>query len=126
LLELARYLPRNPVRAHLCQAPEEWPWSSYASTAGIKQSPWFLEHDTVLDLLGSTQSFAAWVSEGDGTPFLDEDGIPVPPARVPLEELLLDFSDQTIANAHYGHAYSKAAIARFLGVSPGQITRRLA
>ena len=29
LLELARYLPLNPVRAGLCSSPGDWPWSSY-------------------------------------------------------------------------------------------------
>ena len=28
LLECARYIERNPVRAGLCRAPEEYPWSS--------------------------------------------------------------------------------------------------
>lgn len=28
LLECARYIERNPVRAELCKAPEEYPWSS--------------------------------------------------------------------------------------------------
>src|SRR5690242_4072986 len=27
-LELARYIALNPVRAGLCERPEEWPWSS--------------------------------------------------------------------------------------------------
>ena len=36
LLELARYLPLNPVRAELCDAPEDWPWSSYSATAGLQ------------------------------------------------------------------------------------------
>ena len=28
LLAVARYLERNPVRAGLCESPEDWPWSS--------------------------------------------------------------------------------------------------
>ena len=39
LLELARYLPLNPVRAGLCTAPGDWPWSSYSATAGIDAEP---------------------------------------------------------------------------------------
>ena len=29
LLELARYVVLNPVRAGMCEMPEDWPWSSY-------------------------------------------------------------------------------------------------
>jgi putative transposase len=29
LLELARYLALNPIRAGLCASPADWPWSSY-------------------------------------------------------------------------------------------------
>jgi REP element-mobilizing transposase RayT len=29
LLELARYIVRNPVRAGMVRAAKDWPWSSY-------------------------------------------------------------------------------------------------
>jgi REP element-mobilizing transposase RayT len=52
LLELARYLPLNPVRARLCDEPGDWPWSSYRATLGIgRPAPW-LSVDRVLDLFG--------------------------------------------------------------------------
>ena len=35
LLELARYVVLNPVRAGLAARPEDWPWSSYRATAGL-------------------------------------------------------------------------------------------
>jgi putative transposase len=126
LLELARYLPRNPVKAGLCQAPGDWPWSSYAATAGLRASPWFLDTGGFLGMLGSAGAYTAWVDDGENATMLDEDGIPHPPARVPLATLLPRFSDQAIAIAHYEHGYSKAAIARHFGVSPGQVSRRLA
>ena len=34
LLELARYIVLNPVRARMVYCAEEWPWSSYRATAG--------------------------------------------------------------------------------------------
>ena len=37
-LELARYLPLDPVRAGLCDSPGEWPWSSYTATAGLRKT----------------------------------------------------------------------------------------
>jgi len=35
LLELARYVVLNPVRADRVRGPEEWPWSSYRATIGM-------------------------------------------------------------------------------------------
>jgi putative transposase len=50
LLELARYLPLNPVRARLCDEPADWPWSSYRATLGLSRlAPW-LSVDRVLEL----------------------------------------------------------------------------
>jgi REP element-mobilizing transposase RayT len=42
LLELARYVVLNPVRAGVCGDPSAWPWSSYAATAGRAPCPSFL------------------------------------------------------------------------------------
>lgn len=47
-LELVRYIARNPVRAGLCAGADDWPWSSYAVTVGVSESPGFLESDEVL------------------------------------------------------------------------------
>ena len=49
LLELARYIALNPVRAGLCRLPEDWPWSSYAATAGLARPPSFLTSRVILD-----------------------------------------------------------------------------
>jgi putative transposase len=38
LLELARYVVLNPVRAGLVGRPEDWPWSSFRATAGLPVS----------------------------------------------------------------------------------------
>ena len=35
LLELARYVVLNPVRAGMVARPEDWPWSSFRATAGL-------------------------------------------------------------------------------------------
>jgi len=52
LLELWRYLALNPVRAGLCQHPEEWPWSSYRAVMGKSFTPSFLNVARVLELCG--------------------------------------------------------------------------
>ena len=41
LLELARYVVLNPVRAGICDLPEDWPWSSYHAMLGrVTPPPW--------------------------------------------------------------------------------------
>jgi REP-associated tyrosine transposase len=47
LLEAARYIVLNPVRAGLCGRPEEWPWSSFLATAGLARLPSFLATGTI-------------------------------------------------------------------------------
>lgn len=70
-LELARYLSLNPVRAGLCERPEEWPWSSYLATAGHSPAPSFLTLDWLLGQFGpDTRSgragYRAFVRDGVG------------------------------------------------------------
>lgn len=50
LLETARYIPLNPVRARLCDAPERWPWGSYRALAGLELAPPFLAESVLLRL----------------------------------------------------------------------------
>lgn len=42
LLELARYIALNPVRALIVRNAHDWPWSSYRATAGQSEVPAFL------------------------------------------------------------------------------------
>ena len=42
MLEVARYVVLNPVRAGMVRRPEEYRWSSYRSTAGLAPSPSWL------------------------------------------------------------------------------------
>jgi len=48
LLELARYVVLNPVRAGMVAAPGDWLWSSYRATVGEAPTPGPLEVDWVL------------------------------------------------------------------------------
>jgi putative transposase len=69
LLELARYVVLNPVRAGLCAHPAEWRWSSYRGMTGVERAPKFLAADWTVALFGSRRSdakraFAAFVRDG--------------------------------------------------------------
>jgi len=50
LLELCRYVVLNPVRAGKTETPEQWRWSSYRFTAGMKTPPDYLTTDWILGL----------------------------------------------------------------------------
>ncbi|MEW6687782.1 MAG: transposase [Pseudomonadota bacterium] len=49
LLELARYICLNPVRAGFARTPGEWRWSSYGATAGARQAPPWLSVTPILE-----------------------------------------------------------------------------
>jgi hypothetical protein len=53
LLELSRYIVLNPVRAKIVKKPEEWEWSSYRATAGLREAPPFLTVDWILGQFAS-------------------------------------------------------------------------
>ena len=48
LLELARYLMLNPVRAGMVQSADAYAWSSYRATIGKEKAPEFLTTDWLL------------------------------------------------------------------------------
>jgi putative transposase len=50
--EICRYIVLNPVRAGLCENPEDWVWSSYRATIGLASGPEWLETTWVLSLFG--------------------------------------------------------------------------
>ncbi len=48
LLELARYVVLNPVRAGMVRGVSAWPWSSYNAMVGVDPAPPWLQTDWVL------------------------------------------------------------------------------
>jgi putative transposase len=48
LLELARYVVLNPVRAGICATPDQWQWSSYLATVGQAHRPNWLHTEWLL------------------------------------------------------------------------------
>lgn len=70
-IELPRYVVLNPVRAGLCDDPEEWDWSSFNATAGTAPVPVFLSVDRILGELSPDETeaqrvYAAYVRDGIG------------------------------------------------------------
>jgi len=69
LLELARYIVLNPVRAKMVHSVHDWPWSSYRATAGEEQVPAFLSVDWILiqfdtDRKRATYAYRRFVRQG--------------------------------------------------------------
>jgi putative transposase len=53
LLELVRYVVLNPVRAGLARDAGDWPWSNYRATAGLRESPEWLETEWTIAQFGN-------------------------------------------------------------------------
>ena len=73
LLELARYIVLNPVRAGICKDPAEFAWTSYRATAGLGTAPDFLEVNALLSLFGpdpkrARERYRRFVAEGFRAP----------------------------------------------------------
>ena len=83
LLELARYVVLNPVRAGMCNMPEDWPWSSYRmmqgqATSGQTSTPPWLQRNWVLSQFGSNlqtaeRAYVDHVRAGMGLPSVWEE-----------------------------------------------------
>ena len=69
LREACRYIVLNPVRAGLCKAPEDWPWSSYRAALDLELPSDFLALGDLLALFGTNptqarEAYRAFVAKG--------------------------------------------------------------
>ncbi len=60
LLELARYIVLNPVRANMVKDVSEWRWSSFLATAGEIKPPSWLTIDWILSQFSSSRTKAVF------------------------------------------------------------------
>ena len=75
LMELARYVVLNPVRARIVKRPERWRWSSYCAMVGLQNAPAWLCVDAMLGQFGRQRAsairrYAEFVGDGIGAPDL--------------------------------------------------------
>jgi len=71
LLELARYVVLNPVRAGMVRAAEDWAWSSCRAMIGQASAPAWLETDWLLGQFSEARAhaqarYADFVRQGAG------------------------------------------------------------
>jgi REP element-mobilizing transposase RayT len=69
LLELARYVVLNPVRAGMVKKTADWTWSSYRASMGLEPAPSWLAEDGLLAMFAKRRSlaqqrYAQFVEEG--------------------------------------------------------------
>ena len=73
LLELARYIVLNPVRAGMVRSPRDWGWSSYRATVGQEKAPEWLQSEWLLAAFGrrkgqAIEGYKRFVAEGKHQP----------------------------------------------------------
>ncbi len=73
LLELARYIVLNPVRARMVREVKEWPWSSYRKTAGMLSNDAWLTTEWLLSAFSKKRGIAQkkyieFVTQGKNQP----------------------------------------------------------
>ena len=73
LLQLARYVVLNPVRANMVMNAGQWPWSSYRPTSGKASCPEWLKTDWLLSQLNRNrtkahQVYMQFVADGQDKP----------------------------------------------------------
>ena len=78
LLELCRYLSRNPVRAKLVNDPGDYLWSSYRAIIGKTKFPDFLNKEWTISQFGddkdrAVKQFENYILSGEDTPFPSEE-----------------------------------------------------
>ncbi|KQW91471.1 hypothetical protein ASC94_16920 [Massilia sp. Root418] len=144
LLELARYIVLNPVRAELAAAAASWEWSSHRAMLGLVSTPDWLHADWVLSQFGNgsgdrrVDAYAEFVEQGRGLPD------PLAPARAaakaarrrpaaaspqpePIEHYFARFTSwqEAALRAYLSSSYSIRAIASYLHLSPRTLMRLL-
>lgn len=73
LLELARYIVLNPVRAEMVRTAKDWPWSSYRASAGLIDVPRWLHTEWLLSAFAKNkrkaiEGYRGFVVEGKRQP----------------------------------------------------------
>jgi REP element-mobilizing transposase RayT len=118
LLEAARYIALNPVRANLVPSPESWEWSSHAAMLGLRRHDHWLRTADLLKLFGddlavARERYRTFVGAGAVR------------ERPPLGALIDRRGSSGLVVAHKEYAYTQAEIAAYLAVSQPTVSRLL-
>jgi putative transposase len=125
--QLLRYVAGNPVRAGLCEHPDQWPWSSHRGLIRGDPHP-LVAVDRIavrLDNAGSSRTPYARLFDPDG-PLCDIDPDLSPwELRTSLGEIFARADEATALHSARREGYRLAEIATHLGVSEATVSRWL-
>jgi REP element-mobilizing transposase RayT len=128
--QLLRYVARNPVRAGLCEQPDDWPWSSHRALLAGNPHP-LIAVERVAARLGdigdsgdSGNSYAR-LFDPDGPLSGIEPDVSPWELRRPLAELLIGPDPIAAMRVARHEGYRLREIASHLGVSESTVSRRL-
>ena len=122
--EVLRYIPLNPVRGGLCKRPEQWPWSSYAATAGLgRREPFLTVRPTLAlfaaDPVAARLRYSEWVANAPRRALRTA---PIPLITILRPGVVVDRERLQLAR---DQGYSMREIARHLGIGETTVRRRL-
>ncbi|WP_038247101.1 transposase [Ghiorsea bivora] len=153
LLELSRYIVRNPVAANMVNSVSDWPWSSYNATAGIEKKPAFLTVNWLLSQFGGDrEAYKRFVNQSEvvipwkslnGPDLLGDDAFRqrlqafksepdqnIPKRKqtlrhLPLAELAAQEKTrgEWMRKAYQEHGYTMQSIADFAGLHHSTVSR---
>lgn len=115
LMELARYIVLNPVRAKMVAAVDDWPWSSHAFVMGEKTAPPWFDAAYLLscfggDLVSARQAYLAFTLAGvDAKRPLDEVKHQLYLGDVPVEDNKTR-RERVRNSADYSRAHKRAMV----------------
>ena len=153
LLEVVRYIARNPVRARLCPEPAGWKWSSYPAFLGLVPRPAFLTDSWILrhfaqDRATARDGLRRFVEGGTAAPLRLRAGVYAatdeflkdvlrdvdPIAEVPRRQWqpappslaeIFQTTERHVAAAYRQYGYTLRDIACHLGCHYSTVSRRL-
>lgn len=139
LLELARYIVLNPVRAGMVQRVDDWPWSSYGSTVGKCESLDWLDAEWIVkqfgtNLISARQAYRRFVRAGmdiaspweslRGQVYLGEDKFLARMEKLAAAQVIKGIPATQRQPTRPDAEVVLTAVATAFGVTPAQIQNR--
>ncbi len=137
LLEVARYIVQNPVRARLVDHPEAWRWSSHGPLCGLAPPlPWLstawllamFDNDNIAHAISRYRQFVGRELAADPLAERVEHGA-VDPSRKRQAMSLAEYQkqypdrDEAMARAYFSTVYRMRDISTYFGVSTKTVSR---
>lgn len=121
LLEVSRYIPRNPVKAGMVSNPSSWRWSTHRYLAGKQSPPEWYDIDAALRMVAffDSRSYERWV--------LADTPLAIPPMtqRELLDHRIWTMSESGKSDAEIAEAFRLTLRTARSRISAGALRSRL-